>query len=196
MGRFSDAKANSDNPTVIRKALNYLAELLDRGYETKLTIAGKKIIISINPKDGISITVDGVVVFGIDSTGNVLISSSGTTTTVISGGKIEFKKTDGTQIGYIDATSDTVYYMAQQSANAHSFWIDIPGAGLAEIFRIRNGSGVRYRCAMTDGSEMWAPIKIWGLSTYANNAAAIAGGLEVGDIYSTGGDPDSICIVH
>jgi hypothetical protein len=34
------------------------------------------------------------------------------------------------------------------------------------------------------------------LSVYANNAAAIAGGLIVGQIYRTGGDPDTICVVH
>ena len=35
-----------------------------------------------------------------------------------------------------------------------------------------------------------------GLSAYANNAAAIAGGLVVGDLYRTGGDPDVVCVVH
>jgi hypothetical protein len=31
---------------------------------------------------------------------------------------------------------------------------------------------------------------------YANNAAALAGGLVAGDHYRTGGDPDLLCIVH
>ena len=31
---------------------------------------------------------------------------------------------------------------------------------------------------------------------YANNAAAIAGGLAAGNIYRTNGDPDVLCIVH
>ena len=31
---------------------------------------------------------------------------------------------------------------------------------------------------------------------YVNNAAARAGGLNVGDEYRTGGDPDLICQVH
>lgn len=35
-----------------------------------------------------------------------------------------------------------------------------------------------------------------GCPVYANNAAAIAGGLVQGDLYRTGGDPDSVCIVH
>lgn len=34
------------------------------------------------------------------------------------------------------------------------------------------------------------------LSTYANNAAAVAGGLTAGDLYRTGGDPDLVCVVH
>lgn len=35
-----------------------------------------------------------------------------------------------------------------------------------------------------------------GLPVYANNAAAIAGGLSVGNIFRSGGDPDLICVVH
>jgi len=33
-------------------------------------------------------------------------------------------------------------------------------------------------------------------STYANNAAAVSGGLVSGDMYRTGADPDVLCIVH
>lgn len=35
-----------------------------------------------------------------------------------------------------------------------------------------------------------------GLSIYANNAAALAGGLGVGAFYRSGGDPDIVCVVH
>lgn len=34
------------------------------------------------------------------------------------------------------------------------------------------------------------------LPVYANNAAAVAGGLTAGKIYRTGGNPDPICVVH
>lgn len=34
------------------------------------------------------------------------------------------------------------------------------------------------------------------LPVYANNAAAIAGGLVAGEFYRTGGDPDTVCVVH
>lgn len=34
------------------------------------------------------------------------------------------------------------------------------------------------------------------LPVYANNAAAVAGGLPVGQAYRTGADPDVVCVVH
>lgn len=39
-----------------------------------------------------------------------------------------------------------------------------------------------------------APIAT--LPIYANNAAALAGGLVAGDFYRTGADPDHVCVVH
>lgn len=35
-----------------------------------------------------------------------------------------------------------------------------------------------------------------GIPVFANNAAAITGGLSVGALYRTGGNPDPVCIVH
>jgi len=34
------------------------------------------------------------------------------------------------------------------------------------------------------------------LPIYANNAAALAGGLRAGSLYRTGADPDVVCVVH
>lgn len=39
-------------------------------------------------------------------------------------------------------------------------------------------------------------IFVVGLPVYANNAAAIAGGLSAGAFYRTGADPDPVCVVH
>ncbi len=39
-------------------------------------------------------------------------------------------------------------------------------------------------------------LQVVGLPVYANNAAAIAGGLTAGAFYRTGGDPDPVCVVH
>lgn len=39
-------------------------------------------------------------------------------------------------------------------------------------------------------------LSVVGLPSYANNAAAITGGLVAGDLYRTGGDPDLVAVVH
>ncbi len=39
-------------------------------------------------------------------------------------------------------------------------------------------------------------LAVVGLLIYANNAAALVGGLVVGDFYRSGGDPDLVCVVH
>lgn len=39
-------------------------------------------------------------------------------------------------------------------------------------------------------------LQVVGLPVYANNAAAIAGGLTAGTFYRTGADPDPVCVVH
>ena len=38
--------------------------------------------------------------------------------------------------------------------------------------------------------------KITEIPVYANNTAALGGGLEVGDFYRLGEDPDHLCVVH
>lgn len=45
------------------------------------------------------------------------------------------------------------------------------------------------------GCTMIAPT-IQNVQVFANNAAAVAGGLAVGDLYRTGADPDFLCTVH
>lgn len=48
----------------------------------------------------------------------------------------------------------------------------------------------------TNGKLTLAHIRAVGLAVFANNAAAIAGGLAAGDFYRTGADPDVVCVVH
>jgi hypothetical protein len=51
------------------------------------------------------------------------------------------------------------------------------------------------RCVATD---TWIDVlqRFDNLPIYANNAAALAGGLAVGVLYRTGGDPDGVCVTH
>lgn len=49
------------------------------------------------------------------------------------------------------------------------------------------------------GSDGKLPISVIlgaTLAVYANNAAAVAGGLAVGSFYRTGADPDPVMVVH
>lgn len=47
-----------------------------------------------------------------------------------------------------------------------------------------------------NGNE-WVPsLPGSGLPVFANNAAAVAGGLIAGQFYRSGADPDVVCVVH
>jgi hypothetical protein len=64
---------------------------------------------------------------------------------------------------------------------------------------IQTSSGVLQ--VITGDGLGFAPMKMLkatmtALPVYANNAAAISGGLLAGDLYRTGGNPDAVCIVH
>lgn len=61
------------------------------------------------------------------------------------------------------------------------------------------GSIVQLKANGTIGLQVYSSklnLALGSTSIYANNAAAVAGGLSQGDIYRTGGDPDTLAIVH
>lgn len=41
-------------------------------------------------------------------------------------------------------------------------------------------------------------VREWNkpIPIFADNAAALAGGLKIGNFYRTGADPDPVCVVH
>jgi hypothetical protein len=71
-----------------------------------------------------------------------------------------------------------------------------PTAG-ALVFRVANDGTVTTSGKVGIGTTSpTSPLQVVGLPVYANNAAAVAGGLTAGALYRTGADPDPVCVVH
>ncbi|HEX3070257.1 MAG TPA: hypothetical protein VHX14_16950, partial [Thermoanaerobaculia bacterium] len=65
------------------------------------------------------------------------------------------------------------------------------GTNAASIVRIQSGGNVGIGT-----TSPTSKLHVVGLPAFANNAAAVAGGLTAGAFYRTGGDPDLVCVVH
>ncbi|MFH1504677.1 MAG: hypothetical protein ABIH08_04760, partial [Candidatus Omnitrophota bacterium] len=84
--------------------------------------------------------------------------------------------------------------------------VDLGDANIRYDFIVKDFSGLQDVAALSINGQTGnvgigtttpnSKLAVVGLSIYANNAAAIAGGLAVGDFYRTGGDPDLVCVVH
>ena len=57
-------------------------------------------------------------------------------------------------------------------------------------------SGANIDDAVAKRHTQGTDISVGALTIYANNAAAIVGGLGVNDLYRNGADPDLVCVVH
>ena len=112
-------------------------------------------------------------------------------------GAVEFKATTT----FADINCANIYGVT------HKGYYFGTGLGIAASTQICSWTG--YATIFNDapnGNE-WGRIDATGMTAktykystlppvYANNAAAIAGGLTAGKTYRTGGDPDLLCIVH
>ncbi len=76
------------------------------------------------------------------------------------------------------------------SADSTSFDI---GTNAVSLFRIQAGGNVGIGIGTNAPTSK---LQVVGLPVFANNAAAVAGGLTVGAFYRNGGDPDSVSVVH
>ncbi len=63
-------------------------------------------------------------------------------------------------------------------------------------FALQVGSGAVVLKTGATSVSLADPFSVTGLQVFANNAAAVAGGLAVGRLYRTNADPDFIAVVH
>src|SRR5258708_8576992 len=78
-------------------------------------------------------------------------------------------------------------------------WVWYSSGNIARFFRAGVGVLVFVNTAGNVGIGASSPtskLQVVGLPVFANNAAAIAGGLTAGAFYRTGADPDPVCVVH
>ncbi len=85
----------------------------------------------------------------------------------------------------------------------YEFDIEQVTFGRLDLYGVTNGVRAHIMTWMRAGGKVGigtiAPtssLQVIGLPIYANNAAALAGGLTIGAFYRTGADPDPVCVVH
>ena len=61
---------------------------------------------------------------------------------------------------------------------------------------LSNGTTGSGAVVLETAPTLVSPVTVSGLQIFANNAAAIGGGLAVGELYRTGADPDLVAVVH
>jgi hypothetical protein len=107
----------------------------------------------------------------------------------------------GVQAGYDNTTGSTNSCLGYNTGRGIStgsnntiLGANVTGLAAATTDNIVLATGQGTVRASFNGTRWNMPLS--QLSIYANNAAAVSGGLASGDLYRTGGDPDLICVVH
>ena len=90
------------------------------------------------------------------------------------------------------ATNETAESGGNAGSNFYIASFDDAGLWLHTPICIRRSDG-QVGMGTTDPKSA---LHVVGIPVYANNAAAIAGGLTAGAFYRTGADPDPVCVVH
>jgi len=112
-----------------------------------------------------------------------------------------------TKTAWLDCfTSDDVSYADRKMNMSNIGTIDVAGVlyqrGSLQVLNKAGNAFLNWAYRDTSGSE--TRINLMNIGTisakaipiYANNAAAISGGLSAGSVYRTGADPDPLMIVH
>jgi hypothetical protein len=128
--------------------------------------------------------------FVIDENGYVGIGTTTTFDVLDVNGRVRVRKNGPTFAGFILANSTGALKggFVMNGNIGPSIYAD----GQGYVVNVRNDNG---NVGIGTASPT-SPLHVVGLPIYANNAAAVGGGLTPGAFYRTGGDPDLVCVVH
>jgi len=139
----------------------------------------------------------GTIVAGVYTapslTGNHVVTAS-----VTVGATTAFANAAVTVLAYSPASSDVLTFGTHLTGGTYNgtapvtIATDATSANTASTIVARDASGNFSAGKVTASSILLSTLP----PIYANNAAAIAGGLTAGEIFRVGGDPDQICVVH
>jgi len=153
--------------------------------------------------DTIVVKAAGATVLKILANGNVGIGTPTPGMKLdVAGGDVRFSHAGLTT--YYSDTVDNLGYIGQGNqivtgSAAKDFAISTGIAAANMVFGINNAEKVRIDTSGNVGIGTTSPksvLHVVGLPIYANNAAAVAGGLTAGAFYRTNGNPDLVCVVH
>lgn len=128
--------------------------------------------------------------FVIDEDGRVGVGTTDIYDAVDVYGRVRVRKVGPTFAGFILANSTGALKggFVMNGNVGPSIYAD----GQGYVVNVRNDNG---NVGIGTASPT-SPLHVVGLPVYANNAAAVGGGLTAGAFYRTGGDPDPVCVVH
>lgn len=158
----------------------------------------------VNINNGISIsTTDSTTING----GTALETLNGIKSDVIYAGTNTNNLNLNHYGGWFSSTGDMG---TNGSANKYGLYARTSGTADTNygVYTTASGATLNYGLYSAAGTNYFAnnvgigtvtptsPLQVVGLPIYANNAAAVAGGLTAGAFYRTGGDPDLVSVVH
>jgi hypothetical protein len=133
--------------------------------------------------------------FNMDSSGDLAITVPGSCVIQSTGSVVNFEAMGSmsfrAQSGAMNFNAGSSNFVALASAAVFEV---LDGNLLFDA--TNNPSNITFQASSAQIKFSATHINFANLQVFANNAAAIAGGLLTGDVYRTGADPDPVCIVH